>query len=60
MYTDIEFEKFLNAVSHNQVDRLIGEEIAPHTCQLLHKDRSGNFRPYASGVWRALIWLASN
>jgi hypothetical protein len=51
MITENELDKFLSAVSHNQIDRLIREEIALYTCQLLHKNTAGELRPYASGVW---------
>lgn len=54
MITENELDKFLSAVSHNQIDRLIREEIAPYTCQLLHRNPVGELRPYASGVWIVL------
>ena len=54
MRTETAFDQFLQALSRGQIDQLFREQIAPYTCQLLHKDNAGELRPYASGVWACL------
>ena len=54
MSTETAFDQFLLALAHNQIDQLFRDQIAPSTCQLLHKNPGGELRPYASGVWARL------
>jgi hypothetical protein len=51
MKEEEDYKEFVNAVADNEIDRLIREDIAPFTCQLLQKDADENLKPYASGVF---------
>ncbi len=47
-------DKFLYTLTNNSIDPLIREQIAPYSCQLLHRDPQGKLAAFASGVWAIL------